>query len=116
MAVYIGYYRVNADYQREQGEKARQGNPGVNPAFRQKVIELRDKLPSTIKLLGSYAPLGASPTRPSVWIAETDDPAELVFITNWYQGWLEFEWVPATALGTTSRDTTTAMERNASRR
>ena len=96
---------------------ARRGNAGVNPAFRQKVIELRDSLPSTIKLIGSYAPLGgASPTRPSVWIAETNDPAELAFINNWYQGWLEFEWVPATVLGTTSRDTTAAMDRNAARR
>ena len=117
MATYIGYYRPNADYVREQGEKARNGSGGVNPAFRQKVIDLRTKLPAGIKLIGSYSPLGgASSARPAVWIAETDDPAELTFINNWYEGFLDFEWVPATAIGTTAKATTVTLDANAARR
>ena len=53
---------------------------------------------------------GGTEVRPGVWIAETDDPANLQFITNWYQGFLDFDWSPAVTVGTTSQATTAAME------
>ena len=112
MATYIGYYRINEGMRRENDEKSRaSGEPYVSPAMREKVVGIRDALPSSIKLIGSYAPIGAmTQTYPAVWIVETDDPAELVFVNNWYRGFIDFEWVPATALGNTSAATTAAMD------
>jgi hypothetical protein len=117
MATYIGYYRPNESFARENDERARAGDAGPSPVMRQKVIELRDKLPASLKLIGSYTPLGGgSDTRPGVWIVETDDAAELQFVNNWYSGFLEFEWSPAVPVGTTSQATTAALDATQARR
>jgi hypothetical protein len=117
MATYIGYYRINEDFQRENGANSRQaGELVTNQAFRQKVIDLRDKLPASIKLVGSYGTASTAERHPNIWIAETDDPAELQFVNNWYAGFLEFDWIPATVLGATASDTAAAMDANQARR
>ena len=112
MATYIGYYRAHPDYWRETGARAREAGHAVpNDAFREKVAGLRDKLPASIKLIGSYAPIQSNPNpnHPSVWICECDDPSELTFVNNYYQGFLVFEWVPVTALGNVSSQTDAVM-------
>ena len=114
MATYIGYFQPNADFQRENGANAREaGSVQQNKLFRDKVVNLRDQLPSSLKLVGSYGPLGGgAPGRPSVWICETDNPDDLAFVSRWYTGFLDFEWVPAQAIGATSADTAKTMDRN----
>ena len=116
MATYIGYYDRDDDFATLMGERARSGQPAFPEEFTKKVVELRDKLPSTIKLIGSYAPIGSSREHPAIWIAETDDPAELSFINNYYAGWLSFTWVPVNVLGTTSQATQSSIDANAARR
>ena len=114
MAVYMGYYHPNEEFARENGARSREaGSPSVNDTMRQKVIDLRDNLPASLNFIGSFAPFGgaAVPHRPGVWICETDDLEDLQFVTNWYMGFLEFEWVPARAVGTTAAATTEAVNR-----
>ena len=108
MATYIGYYRRHPDFWREDGERAREAGRAVpDEKYREKVAGLRDKLPPTIKLIGSYASISTDRDRshPSVWICECDDPAELAFVNNYYLGYLVFEWVPVIAVGTSSKET-----------
>jgi hypothetical protein len=108
MATYIGYYRVHPDYAREMAKRDREaGQPVPRDEFRAKVASLRDELPPAIRLIGSYVPMQSwSPdpdTRhPAIWVCECDDPAELRFVTNYYAGFLLFEWIPVEALGTVS--------------
>jgi hypothetical protein len=121
MATYIGYYRAHPDYARENGQRARDAGRAVpDDTFREKVATLRDKLPPSIKLLGSYAPIQSGtpdpdPRHPAVWICECDDPAELTFVNNYYAGYLQFEWVPVTALGNVASQTDAAMRANQAR-
>ena len=118
MATYIGYYRINEGFERESAEQAREAGEAVlSPTMRRKVIDIRDKLPASIRIMGSYAPLGAmTKTYPGVWIVGTDDPDELGFVSNWYRGFLDFERVPVTAVGATVQDTTATLEANQARR
>ncbi len=121
MAIYIGYYGVHPDYARERGEVARKAGYAVpDEAFIEKVSSLRDKLPPTLRLVGSYAPIASmtpdwDPRHPAVWIADCDNQADLGFINNYYAGILKFEWVPAVALGTTSSQTAETMRTNQAR-
>lgn len=111
MATYIGYFRFHADFLREKGEQARHGDDSLNVEFGQKVVDVRERLPHTIKLIAAYVPIGISLTHPGMWIVETDDPTELVFVNNYYDGWLDFEWVPARNVGSTSKDAAATVER-----
>ena len=81
--------------------------------MRQKVLDQFDKLPPTIKPLGVYAPVataGIDTSFPGVWIAETDDPAELHFINVLWAGVIDFEWVPVTVVGTTAHEGALAVD------
>ncbi|MEZ4495061.1 MAG: hypothetical protein R3C29_17325 [Dehalococcoidia bacterium] len=51
-----------------------------------------------------------------MWLAETDDPSHLQFVSNWYQGFLDFEWVPATAVGLTSSEAKATVDQNVANR
>lgn len=118
MATYIGYFGPNESFRQVMGERAREGKPEFPEEFTKKVVELRDKLPSTIKLIGVYAPIASAnsaPEHPAVWIAETDDPAELTFVNNHYAGYLSFQWVPVSVLGTTSQATQASLDASAAR-
>lgn len=116
MATYIGYYRPNPGFLQQGDEQAREaGEQVVNPTMREKVIGLRDALPSSMRFIGSFNPMGRSDSRPGVWIVETDNPDDLLFVSTWYTGFLDFDWAPCTAVGTTSAETTAAMDAAASR-
>lgn len=112
MSTYIGYYWSDEDFRRENAAKAREsGTFYQNPTMRDKVVGLRDNLPEGLTLIGSYGPLaGGSREHPSVWICETDDPQKLDFVSRWYSGFLEFDWRPARAIGTTSATTADTMD------
>jgi hypothetical protein len=118
MATYIGYYRLHPDYWSENGARAREAGHAIpDEVFRAKVSSLRDKLPASIKLIGSYAPIASSPNpeRPAVWICECDDPAELTFVNNYYAGYLMFDWAPVTVLGNVASETDAVMRANQAR-
>ncbi len=110
MAIYLGYYRPTPTFIEENQARARREGPGPDPTFRQKVQELPDKLPAGCRILGSYAPVGgggpvlAEPGLPAVQIVETDDPTHLGFISQYYAGYLMFQWTPATSVGGTRQE------------
>ena len=114
MATYIGFYTIDPNYTRSLGEKARRGDNGPDVSFQERVTELRDKLPGSLTLIGSYSTSASN--QPNVWICETDDPRDLQFVSNYYTGYLVFDWVPATPLGATAEDTKAAMEAAAANR
>lgn len=109
MAVYLGYYRAVPRFAEEAQARAREG-AGPDPSFRRMVTELLDKLPASCHLLGSYTPLGGAgavlsdPGPPSVMIVETDNPADLGFISQYYAGYLMFQWLPAVRVGATHQE------------
>jgi len=103
MTLYVGFYTPNPDWTREVAAKFRQGElqPGqpVEP-IATKVRELPQKLPQGCKLLASYGPVGQSPDvvearrLPGIQLIETDDPAHLTFISQYYAGYLSFFFHP----------------------
>ena len=114
MTTHIGFFRANEDYVHEQGARIRDGEL-VSDDVRQKVLDQFDKLPASVKPIGVYRPLTSGwvvqPTYPpGVWIAETDDPLELDFITNLWAGFIDFEWVPVQGIGSTAQDAAAAVD------
>jgi hypothetical protein len=103
MATYVGFYTFNAGFLSELTAKIRNGElqPGqpVEP-MATKVREFLQKLPNGCKLIGSYTAAGQSIDQPeehrlpSVIIVETDDPSHLLFITQYYSGYLSFVFHP----------------------
>lgn len=100
MATFIGYYRPDAGWLAETNAQARSEGPvGFDPKFLERVAALPEQLPEGCTILGSYAPRGVAESTPSVMIVETEDDAHLAFISNYYQGWLQFTWVPGVSVG-----------------
>ncbi|MBK7723714.1 MAG: hypothetical protein IPI33_00215 [Dehalococcoidia bacterium] len=100
MSIYLGYYRPTATYREANETRARQGDTTLDPKFAQIVVDLPLKLPAGCSILGSFAPAGGSPDNPpNVMIIETSDTAHLGFISNYYAGYLQFQWFPATSVG-----------------
>ena len=114
MAIYIGFFRANDDYVQEHLPRIRETGELLAPELRQKVLDQFDKLPASVKAIGVYRPVATAwtqaSTHPGVWIAETDDPAELDFINNLWAGFIDFEWVPAVGLGSTAQDAEAAVD------
>jgi hypothetical protein len=111
MAIYIGFYRPNADYARDIAQRVRRGEltarPGQHPdpQFAQKVRELPAQLPPGCTLVASYsrAAYGSidgteDGQLPGVMIVETNTATDLAVITNYYLGYLTFTWHPYTAV------------------
>jgi hypothetical protein len=102
MATYIGYYRVTEGFAEENGKRARSGDKAIDQKFGQMIIELPGKLPNGINIIGSYAPmagpvLGNQP--PSVMIVDAAETSDLTFISQYYSGYLQFQWMPASVVG-----------------
>lgn len=112
--MYIGFYDVDPDFRRAIGDGARTGDNSLDKAFRERVVALRDRLPPTLKLLGSYGTQATA--HPNVFICETDNQADLAFISNYYTGYLVFDWVPANAIGTTTSAARETMDAGAANR
>lgn len=103
MSTYIGYYRVTEGFAEESAKRARSGDTSIDPKFAQMVTELPGKLPKGISIIGSYAPMAGGPVLgsapPSVIIVDATETSELTFISQYYGGYLLFQWHPATVVG-----------------
>lgn len=105
MATYIGYYRTTDGFNLENQERSRAEGPTGPPAkFMQLVVDLPGRLPAGATIVGSWGPAVNGPVfaggaPPNVMIVEADDPGSLGFISNYYAGYLIFQWMPATAVG-----------------
>src|SRR4051794_35420934 len=101
MAVYLGYYRVVRQFQEQTQAQARDAGVEMDAKFRQMILALPDRLPAGCTIVGSYTPIGGGavlhePGPPAVMIVETESTRDLVFISQYYTGYLQFEWTPAT--------------------
>lgn len=92
-------------------DRALAGDPSNDPGFLQLVLDLPSKLPEGCRIVNTYQPIGgalASP--PLVTVVETNDPGDLNFISNYYRGYLEYQWTPAFVLGPTRADRERSLE------
>jgi hypothetical protein len=97
MASYVGFYDMNQDWAASNAQQARAGDGGMDPQFAQLVTDLPNQLPEGCSVVSSYGTNSAN--RPNVMIVETDNQSDLTFITNYYRGYLMFDWVPANNVG-----------------
>lgn len=85
---YVGFWTPAPDYPGWASLR----ETGSAPA---EVTEKRNKFPSslppTCKIIGSWALFGPGP---HVIVVETESVADLMFIQNYYAGWLVFDWRP----------------------
>ncbi len=114
MATYLGFYRAVPTFLEETWARARTGDRAPDAAFRRLVTGLLEQLPRGCTLLGSYAAIGGAGQGttgpPSVLIIETSDTAALSFISQYYSGYLQIEWVPAQAVGMTGAERAAYLE------
>lgn len=103
MSTFIGYYRATESFVAENLERARREGPGADEKFTRMVVELPGKLPNGLSIIGSYSPMASGPVvgsqLPSIMIVDAETPGDLSFITNYYAGYLYFQWQPATVVG-----------------
>lgn len=97
MAAYVGFYDISENWAAENAQNARAGNGGMDPRFAQLVTDLPNQLPEGCSVVSSYGTTSAN--RPNVMIVETANQADLNFISQYYNGYLAFDWVPATNVG-----------------
>ncbi len=116
MALYLGYYRPVPAYLQEVWTRARSGDRTPDAAFGRLVTALPQQLPAGCRLLGSYAAIGGeglgTPSPPSVMLVESDSTEALAFISQYYTGYLQFQWVPARAVGASSTEREAFLEVN----
>jgi hypothetical protein len=72
-------------------EHSRSTGAAPSPAFRQKVQEMPTKLPSTCKLIGSWAAGGRAA---GVMVVEAESWDDLEAINVHYRGYLLIDWHP----------------------
>lgn len=105
MSAYIGYYRPVPAFLEENQARARSEGASPDPRMQQRVRELPDKLPAGCTILGAYSPMAGAvfsdAPPPGVIVIETSNTADLMLINQHYAGFLVFQWVPATVIGTT---------------
>lgn len=100
MSLYLGFYRATPGFRTETEVRARGGDTSLDPKMAQLVVDLPIRLPAGCSIIGSYGVVGGSPeSLPSVMIVESDNLDHLRFISNYYTGFLDFQWTPATAVG-----------------
>lgn len=104
MATYIGYLRFAPSFAEQNRARRLAGDAAPDRKFRQMVTDLPDKLPAGSRIIGAYTPLGGAavanePGLPGVMIVESGDSAHLTFITEYYTGYLIFQWAPCTSVG-----------------
>jgi len=100
MSLYLGYYRPTMSYQAAEEARHRTGDTTFDPKLMQLAVDLPLRLPAGCTIIGSFGPAGgASETRPSVMVIDTNDLAHLSFIGSYYGGFLQFAWAPAISVG-----------------
>lgn len=88
---YIGFYQAAPDSPVNASWRSTGKFP---PEFAKKVNEFPTKLPSTCRLIGSWAVGGG----PSVLVVEAESFADLQHINQYYAGWLAFDWRPTASV------------------
>ncbi len=96
MATYVGFYTIDPSYAALGAENARSGG-GPDIAFLDKVRALGSTLPEGTRIIGSYMTMSSE--KPNVLIVETDDPSALAAISQYYTGYLAYDWTPANVIG-----------------
>jgi hypothetical protein len=114
MALYLGYYLFVPEFSHEGHARASSGDTAVDPVMMRKAIELPERLPAGCRLQGAYVPHGMAygepdTTQPAIMLVETDNPADLDFISRYYQGYVSFRWTPANAVGATRAEREKSM-------
>jgi hypothetical protein len=108
MSVYVGFYRIDPDYAREVSARSRAGEPAADPRLARLVVELIDRLPAGCKLLGAYNTMAGNvlndPGPPGILIVDTSNGDDLLFISQYYSGYLQFQWHPARSVGATREE------------
>ena len=95
---FVGFFRLVEPTEADINTQRQAGSPlEAYPEFFAKVREFPSKLPSTCKLIGSWAVTGGQ--APNVIVVEVESYDDLQFINNYYLGWLDFEWHPTTTGG-----------------
>ena len=117
MSVYLGFYRPDPEWQKEFGRRARAGEEPVDPKLRQLVVELPEKLPGSCTIIGAYNTMAGNvlsdPGPPGVLIVDTTNGDDLLFISQYYSGYLQFQWHPARAIGANRQEREAAMAQTA---
>jgi hypothetical protein len=113
MSVYVGFYRPDPEFMRETAARARAGDQATDPKLARLVVELPEKLPAGCKIVGAYNTFAGSalsdPGPPGVVIVDTGNGDDLLFISQYYTGYLQFLWHPARSVGATRQEREAAM-------
>ena len=89
---YVGFWRAGSGAE-EVGLASVRETGALPQAFVEKVNSFAKNLPSTCKLIGSWAISGE--VSPGVMIVEAESYADLVHINQYYWGWIAFDWHPS---------------------
>ncbi len=105
MPIYVGFYSVDPDFNREVREKLRNGSLQLAPfevpePARTKALGLLKNLPPGCKIVGSWFPADqpASTDQPGVLVIETQDVSHLAWFNNYYGGLVQFRFHPYVAV------------------
>ena len=113
MSIYIGFYRPDPEFARERSARARAGDASADAQLTRRVVELVDKLPASCTIVGAYNTFAGNvlsdPGPPGVLIVETSNGDDVLFISQYYTGYLQFQWHPARAIGATRQERAAAM-------
>lgn len=105
MATYLGYYRIDPRFAEELSAWRRGPRTSANPAdpLVSLVEHFLDRLPAGCTYLGSYNPVGSGVVfdqgLPSVELIETSNPADLAFISQYFLGFINYQWTPVSSPG-----------------
>ena len=117
MPVYLGFYRPDPEFQREFGARVRAGEQSGDTRIQRLVVELPDKLPASCRIIGAYNTMAGNvlsdPGPPGVLIVDTSNGDDLLFISQYYSGYLQFQWHPARAIGANRQEREAAMAQTA---
>jgi hypothetical protein len=101
MSIYIGFYRPAPEYRADSVARARRDEP-TDPEVVRLIRELPGSLPDGCRIAGAYTTMSVS--HPNLLIVDAADSSSLDFITRYYRGYLEFDWIPARVIGVTDEE------------
>jgi hypothetical protein len=111
VSAYVGFFRPNLEYRADTVARARRGE-AADPEVVRLISELPGSLPEGCRILGAFTTVSAS--HPGVLIVEAVDTASLDFISRYYRGYLEYDWVPCRVLGATEGERARFLQGRAS--
>jgi hypothetical protein len=107
MPLYLGLTRTDPGYAAETAERARREGPATDAKLARMVSELPEKLPETCRYVSAYSAtsvhIDGAPLV-SIIVVEAADTSDLNFISQYYAGYLQFQWAPTTSIGATREE------------